>query len=157
MAAAFLLVLVAVGAAQATVPEPCQGGPTSWCQDTATATRCRREQYCRQLWDSLGPWHVAGGDMAEGNVAEGDAAAPGKGKKCSLCTKILQQIKAMAGEDPDEAAVEAALGKACRALGKRLSRLCKELVKKYREQLSEALQNGDGPRDTCAAIGFCKV
>uniref|UniRef100_A0A8D0FYP5 Saposin B-type domain-containing protein n=1 Tax=Strix occidentalis caurina TaxID=311401 RepID=A0A8D0FYP5_STROC len=58
---------------------------------------------------------------------------------------------------PLDAAVEAALGKACRALGKRLSRLCKGLVKKYREQLSEALQNGDEPRDTCAAIGFCKA
>ncbi|NXT33418.1 NKL protein, partial [Pelecanoides urinatrix] len=86
-----------------------------------------------------------------------DVAAPGRGIKCSLCTKILQQIKATAGEDPDEAAVEAALGKACRALGKRLGRVCKRLVKKYREQISEALQNGDQPRDTCAAIGFCKA
>ncbi|KAF1542396.1 Antimicrobial peptide NK-lysin, partial [Eudyptula albosignata] len=86
-----------------------------------------------------------------------DAAAPGRGKKCSLCTKILEQIKAMAGEDPDEAAVEAALGKACRALGKRLGRICKRLVKKYREQISEALQNGDQPQDACAAIGFCKA
>ncbi|KAF1564609.1 Antimicrobial peptide NK-lysin, partial [Eudyptes schlegeli] len=87
-----------------------------------------------------------------------DAAAPGRGKKCILCIKILEQIKAMAGEDPDEAAVETALGKACRALGKRrLGRICKRLVKKYREQISEALQNGDQPQDTCTAIGFCKA
>ncbi|NXL03989.1 NKL protein, partial [Mesembrinibis cayennensis] len=86
-----------------------------------------------------------------------DAMAPGKGKKCTLCTKILEQIKAMAGDDPDEAAVEAALGKACRALGKRLGRVCKQLVKKYRDQISEALQNGDEAQDTCAAIGFCKA
>ncbi|NWZ55547.1 NKL protein, partial [Haliaeetus albicilla] len=84
------------------------------------------------------------------------ATVPGKGKKCSLCTKILEQIKAMAGDNPDEAAVEAALGKACRALGKRLGRLCKRLVRKYWEQISEALQNGDEPQDTCVAIGFCK-
>ncbi|KAF1419087.1 Antimicrobial peptide NK-lysin, partial [Spheniscus humboldti] len=128
------------------VPEPCQGGPASWCQDVATATPCRGDQNCRDLWDSLALW----------DVAEGDVAAPGRGKKCSLCTKILEQIKAMAGEDPDEAAVEAALGKACRALGKRLGRICKRLVKKYREQISEALQNGDLPQDACAAIGFCK-
>ncbi|XP_074899885.1 granulysin [Buteo buteo] len=151
MAAAFLLVLVAVGAVQATVPEPCQGGPASWCQDVATATRCHREQDCLDLWDSLDLWTVAGGD-----VAEWTATVPGKGKKCSLCTKILEQIKAMAGDNPDEAAVEAALGKACRALGKRLGRLCKRLVRKYREQISEALQNGDEPQDTCVAIGFCK-
>ncbi|KAM9609591.1 granulysin isoform 1-T2 [Morphnus guianensis] len=152
MAAAFLLVLVAVGAARAAVPEPCQGGPASWCQDVATATRCHRKQDCRDLWDSLDLWPVAGGD-----VAEWTAMVPGKGKKCSLCTKILEQIKAMAGDDPDEAAVEAALGKACRALGKRLGRLCKQLVRKYREQISEALQNGDEPQDTCVAIGFCKA
>ncbi|XP_074419656.1 granulysin [Larus michahellis] len=152
MAAAFLLVLVAVGAAQAAVPEPCRGGPASWCQDMATAIQCHREQYCHDLWDSL-----ALGDVAEGDMAEGDVSGPGRGKKCSLCTKILQQIKAMAGDDPDEAAVEKVLGKACRALGKRLSRVCKWLVKKYREEISEALQNGDQPEDTCAAIGVCKA
>ncbi|NWS64597.1 NKL protein, partial [Chunga burmeisteri] len=86
-----------------------------------------------------------------------DVMVPGRGKKCSLCTKILEQIKAMAGEDPDEAAVDAALGKACRALGKRLGRLCKQLVRKYRDQISEALQNDDQPQDTCTAIGFCKA
>ncbi|NXF55072.1 NKL protein, partial [Oceanites oceanicus] len=86
-----------------------------------------------------------------------DMAVPGWGKKCNLCTKILQQIKAIAGEDPDEAAVEAALGKACRALGKRLGGFCKRLVKKFREQICESLQNGDQPQDACAAIGFCKA
>ncbi|NXW38118.1 NKL protein, partial [Phaetusa simplex] len=86
-----------------------------------------------------------------------DVLGPGGRKKCSLCTKILQQIKAMAGDDPDEAAVEEALGKVCRALGRRLGRACKRLVKKYREEISEALQNGDQPQDTCAAIGFCKA
>ncbi|NXE16608.1 NKL protein, partial [Lophotis ruficrista] len=86
-----------------------------------------------------------------------NVAVPGRRKKCSLCTKILGQLKAMAGEDPDNEAVEAALGKVCRALGKRLGRVCRKLVKKYREQISEALQNGDEPRDTCAAMGFCKA
>ncbi|XP_075379889.1 granulysin [Mycteria americana] len=152
MAAAFLLVLVAVGAAQAVVADPCQGGPASWCQDAATAARCRGEQYCRDLWDSLAPR-----DVAEGDAAEGDAAAPGKGMKCKLCVKIVEQIKAMAGDDPDEEAVEAALGKGCRALGRRLGRVCKALVKKFREQISESLQNGDPAQDTCAAIGFCKA
>ncbi|XP_075592791.1 antimicrobial peptide NK-lysin-like [Balearica regulorum gibbericeps] len=147
MAAAFLLVLVAVRAAWAAVPEPCQGGPASWCQDVATAVECRREQYCHDLWDSL----------AAQDAAEGDAEAPGKGIKCGLCTKILKKIQAMAGDDPDEAAVDAALGKACRALGKMLGRVCKQLLAKYRDQISEALQNRDQPRDICATIGFCKA
>ncbi|NXW57369.1 NKL protein, partial [Eurystomus gularis] len=79
-----------------------------------------------------------------------------RGIKCSLCTKILKKIKAMAGEDPDEAAVDTALGKACQVLGKRVGRICKQLVKKYRDKIVEALQNGDQPREACVAIGFCK-
>ncbi|NXS49196.1 NKL protein, partial [Balaeniceps rex] len=86
-----------------------------------------------------------------------DVMALGRGKKCRLCTKILDKVKAIAGDDPDEAAVDAALGKVCRALGKSLGRVCKRLVKKYRDQITEALQNGNQAQDTCAAIGFCKA
>ncbi|NWR56732.1 NKL protein, partial [Bucorvus abyssinicus] len=86
-----------------------------------------------------------------------DAVAPGKGLKCNLCTKILEKIKAVAGDDPDEATADKALDKGCRVLGKRLGRLCKGLVKKFREQLSQELQNGDEPRDICTAIGLCKA
>ncbi|NXS51391.1 NKL protein, partial [Brachypteracias leptosomus] len=81
----------------------------------------------------------------------------GKGIKCSLCTKMLEKLKEMAGEDPDQEAVEAALDKGCQALGRRLSRVCKKLVKKFREKLMAALQNGDEPRDTCTAIRLCKA
>ncbi|NWI25650.1 NKL protein, partial [Sula dactylatra] len=86
-----------------------------------------------------------------------DVMAPGKGKKCSLCTKILEQIKAMAGDDPDEETVEAVLGKVCRSLGRLIRGFCKRLVKKYQDQISDALQNGDQPKDICAAINFCKA
>lgn len=127
------------------VAEPCQGGPASWCRDVATAIRCQKEQQCRQLWGSLGTW----------DEDEGDAALPGKGKKCNVCTKVLQQLKKMVGDDPDEDAVNDALRKVCGVL-KGLGRLCKSLVKKYSEQISEALQNDDEPQDVCAALKFCK-
>ncbi|NXR07572.1 NKL protein, partial [Semnornis frantzii] len=81
--------------------------------------------------------------------------ASGKGKKCKLCTKILEQMKAMAGENPDEAAVEAALAKGCRGLGRSLGRACRRLVKKHREELSEALLGAEPPRTVCATIGLC--
>ncbi|KAM6113279.1 antimicrobial peptide NK-lysin-like [Phoenicopterus ruber ruber] len=136
MAAAFLLVLVV-----AVVPEPCQGGPESWCRDVATASRCGREQLCRDLWDSLALW----------DDAEGAAAVPGRGKNCSSCIKILELIKATVGDDPDEAA----LRKVCQALRNRLRNTCQRLVKKYRDQISEAVKNGDTPQATCTAIGLC--
>ncbi|XP_075300654.1 granulysin [Opisthocomus hoazin] len=152
MAAAFILALVAVGAARAAVPEPCHGDPMSWCRDTASAARCRREQDCQHLRDS-----PATGNVADGKMAAGDTAASGRGKKCGLCTKILARAKAMAGEEPDEAAVDAALGKVCRALGRRLGRLCRGLVKRYRERIRQALSDGAQPRAACAALGFCEA
>lgn len=115
---------------------------------------------------------------------EGDAAAPGKGKKCSICTKVLQQLKKMVGDDPDEVrgargelggrgggpvtaapltargwcpqeTVKAALRKVCGAM-KGLGRVCKAMVKKFGSQIAEALQNDDDPEDVCTNLKFCK-
>ncbi|NWT33703.1 SAP protein, partial [Cardinalis cardinalis] len=84
-----------------------------------------------------------------------DSVAQGRRIKCRLCTKVLKKIQALAGDDPDESAVQAALQKGCRALGRAVGKRCQQLVSKYREQISEGLQNGDLPQDICAAIGLC--
>ncbi|NXE57977.1 NKL protein, partial [Casuarius casuarius] len=85
-----------------------------------------------------------------------DEAEAAPGKKCALCIKILQRIKDAAGDEPDEDAVQAALSGACKAVGKRLSRVCKWLVKKYQEKITEALENGQDPQDICKAMRLCK-
>nr|XP_030145989.3 antimicrobial peptide NK-lysin isoform X2 [Taeniopygia guttata] len=147
MAATFLLLLLLL-AAEATVPLPCQGDPASWCWDTATATRCGWEQQCQHLRDSL----------ALGNASDGDRDSMGqsRGIKCSLCTKVLKKIQSLAGDDPDESAVAEAMRKGCRALGRAVGKVCKRLVKKYQDKISEALQNGDTPQDICTAMGICR-
>ncbi|XP_027590917.1 saposin-C-like [Pipra filicauda] len=142
-----LLVLVVVGAAQAVAPLPCQGDPTSRCQDTAMATRCSQEQQRQDLWDSL----------ALGDEADRDDVGRGRRIKCSLCTKALKKIQTLAGDDPDEAAVTAALKKGCRLLGRFLGRQCQKLVNQYQDQISQGLQNGDTPRDICTTMGICKA
>lgn len=44
-----------------------------------------------------------GDDMADGdNMADGDSVAQGRRIKCSLCTKALKKIQALAGDNPDE-------------------------------------------------------
>ncbi|NXX21061.1 NKL protein, partial [Podargus strigoides] len=86
-----------------------------------------------------------------------DVLAPGRGKKCSLCTKILGKVKAMAGEDPDEAAVAAALSKCCGARAGPWGRLCRRLLRKYRDRIGAALRDGRDPRAVCAAIGLCRA
>ncbi|NXQ13974.1 NKL protein, partial [Peucedramus taeniatus] len=85
-----------------------------------------------------------------------DGVAQGRGIKCSLCTKALKKIQALAGDDPDESAVAAALQKGCRALGRIMGRLCQRLVDKYQDQITQGLQNGDLPRDICTAMRICR-
>ncbi|XP_062366519.1 saposin-C-like isoform X2 [Cinclus cinclus] len=145
MAATFLVLLLLLGA-QAAVPPPCHGDPMSWCWDMAVATRCGWEQQCWDLWDSL----------ALGNVADGDSMAQGRGIKCSQCTRALKKIKVLAGDNPDEAAVAAALRKGCRLLGRPMGKVCQQLMNKYQDQITEGLQNGNMPRDICTAMGFCR-
>ncbi|XP_077645351.1 granulysin isoform X2 [Lonchura striata] len=132
--------------AEATAPLPCQGDPASGCWDTATATRCGWEQQCQQLRDSL----------ALGNAADVDGVGQSGGIKCSLCTKVLKKIQSLAGDDPDESAVAAAMRKGCRALGRVVGKVCKRIVNKYRDKISEALQNGETPQEICSAMGICR-
>lgn len=47
---------------------------------------------------------------SQGNVADRDSVAPGRGFKCSQCTKVLKKIKALAGDDPDEVRGDEGLG-----------------------------------------------
>ncbi|NXO32653.1 SAP protein, partial [Cisticola juncidis] len=85
-----------------------------------------------------------------------DSVAQGRRIKCWLCTKIMKQIQKLAGDNPDEGAVAAALQKGCQVLGRTIGRQCQRLVKKYRDQITEGLQNGDTPKDICAAVGICR-
>ncbi|KAM8794540.1 granulysin [Eudromia elegans] len=87
---------------------------------------------------------------------QGAQDAQGPGWKCSLCVKILERTKKVVGDEPDEDAVRAALAKVCRGTGKLLGRVCKRVLKKYSEQIAEALAGGDEPRAACAAMRFCK-
>ncbi|NXQ05389.1 SAP protein, partial [Vidua macroura] len=85
-----------------------------------------------------------------------DGVGQGRGIKCSLCTKVLKKIQSLAGDNPDELAVAAALQKGCRMLGRVLGKVCQRLMNKYRDQIKEELQNGDTPRDICTAMGICR-
>ncbi|NWI84561.1 SAP protein, partial [Pitta sordida] len=74
------------------------------------------------------------------------------GFKCSLCTKVVKKIKKLAGDNPDEAALQ----KVCQKLGRKLGALCQKMVNKYQEQIIQGLQDEDTPQDICTAIGICK-
>ncbi|KAK4808293.1 hypothetical protein QYF61_020774 [Mycteria americana] len=141
MAAAFLLVLVAVGAGRGRRRRGRRGRGGAGQGDEVQAVRQNRGAD-----QGDGGRRPRRGEGAAGGLgaADGGAGAP-HAAPLTLPGRLRQE------------AVEAALGKGCRALGRRLGRVCKALVKKFREQISESLQNGDPAQDTCAAIGFCKA
>ncbi|KAH1176689.1 antimicrobial peptide NK-lysin-like [Mauremys mutica] len=141
-----LFAVATVFAGQDLVPTRCLQGPKFWCQDVATAVECQREQYCTSLWADVPLW-----DQLE----EEDEARP-PNKKCTLCTQIVGKLKQLVGDDPDEDAINKALNSVCRSVGKRLARTCKSLLKKYKDQLTDGLQNGDEAGDICISIRMCK-
>ncbi|KAG6934397.1 granulysin [Chelydra serpentina] len=128
------------------VPAQCLQGPKFWCQDVATAVECQREQYCMSLWADVPLW-----DQLE---AEDEAQAPNK--KCTFCTQIVDKLKSMIGDEPDEDAINKALNSVCKAVGRRQARMCKSLMKRYKDQITEGLQNGDEAGDICTSIKWCK-
>ncbi|XP_006031237.1 pulmonary surfactant-associated protein B-like [Alligator sinensis] len=140
-----LVLAVATASAQLDqVPERCLQGPAYWCQDAETATECRKEQFCLSFWDTV-LWD---------RLEEG-ALIPKPKKLCTLCTKVMQQLQSMVGEDADEDTIQKALKTVCKGLGRRLVRQCRSLVRKYEDQISDALQNGSDPQDTCTDLGLC--
>ncbi|XP_054854367.1 antimicrobial peptide NK-lysin-like [Eublepharis macularius] len=150
MASLFILSLnIAVGAALAgshLVPETCLQGPEFWCKDMATAVECRREQYC---------WNLQNGSLLWETLLE-EEEAPAPGKKCSMCIKIMQKLQELAGDDPDEEAINNAIRKTCKSLPKPLGWVCKTVMKKFRDKIIEALQNNEDPKEMCVDLKICR-
>lgn len=100
-------------------------------------------------------WHLLQDGSAAWDADEGDAMGPGKGIKCRVCVSLVKKVQKIVGDDPDEDAINDALNKVC-STGRRQRSICKQLLKKLRQQLSDALQNNDDPRDVCTTLGLCK-
>lgn len=130
-----------------------------------------------------GPTQWVCGVSPQWDADEGDAMGPGKGIKCRVCVSLVKKVQKIVGDDPDEVsgaqgvltgsggpavaasltpwgrdpqdAINDALNKVC-STGRRQRSICKQLLKKLRQQLSDALQNNDDPRDVCTTLGLCK-
>uniref|UniRef100_A0A8C9FI98 Saposin B-type domain-containing protein n=1 Tax=Pavo cristatus TaxID=9049 RepID=A0A8C9FI98_PAVCR len=135
-----LIVLLALGAAmQVAVTEL----PHDEHRDVAAGSR----------WEQQ--WHLLQDGSAEWDADEGDAMGLGKGIKCSACVSLVKKVQKIVGDNPDEEAINTALGKVC-SKGKRWKSICRQLVKKLRQQLSDALQEDGDPRSVCTTLGLCK-
>ncbi|XP_048369295.1 granulysin [Sphaerodactylus townsendi] len=139
--------LGAVLAGSHLIPEPCLQGPEFWCKDMATAVECRREQYC---------WSLHSSSLLWGTLFEEEEEAPAPGKKCSMCIKIMQKLQDLAGQDPDDEAINTAIGRACKVLPKPLSWVCKTMLKKFKDKIIEAMENGENPKEICVDLKICR-
>nr|XP_056716866.1 antimicrobial peptide NK-lysin-like [Euleptes europaea] len=148
MASLFILwVTAAVGAALAgsrLVPEPCLQGPEFWCKDVATAVECGREQYC---------WSLQSSSLLWGTLSEEEEAP---GKKCSMCIKIMQKLQELAGNDPDDEAINNAVRQTCKALGRPLGWVCKTVLRKFKDKIVQAMENNEDPNDICVDLKMCR-
>ncbi|KAH0623212.1 hypothetical protein JD844_031276 [Phrynosoma platyrhinos] len=127
-------------------PEACLQGPEFWCKDVATAAKCKKENYC---------WIYEWSSPLEEFIDEDTAPAPLI--KCALCTKIVQKIKDMVGDDPDEAKIEEMIHKVCNVLSRFLRGTCKNFLRLFKRKLLKYLQKGMGTREICVAIQICKT
>ncbi|XP_015738471.1 antimicrobial peptide NK-lysin [Coturnix japonica] len=135
--AAAIIVMMAMGAVlQVVVTEP----PHDDQRDVAAGSPW--EQQWQLLQDGSAVWD------------EGDAMGPGK-MKCSACVKLVKKLQKIVGDDPDEEAIGTALGQVC-GTKRILKGICRQLGKKLRQQLSDALQDDSDPRSVCTTLGLCK-
>ncbi|XP_072213084.1 granulysin isoform X2 [Excalfactoria chinensis] len=139
MAAALIVLLAVAAAVQVAVTEL----PHDDQRDVAAESPW--EQQWQLLKDGPAVW----------DADEGDATGPGKGIKCGACVSLVKKLQKIVGDDPDEEAVSAALDKVCGAK-KRQKGICRQLGKKLRQQLSDALQDDSDPRSVCTTLQLCK-
>ncbi|XP_066495869.1 antimicrobial peptide NK-lysin-like [Tiliqua scincoides] len=128
------------------VPEPCLQGPEVWCKDLVTAAECKKEEYCL-AHQSASLW--------EENSGEEDHALA-LPKKCLMCIKIMQKLKDLVGDDLDDDTINAAMKSSCKAFGRVLSKLCRSVMKKFKDQIVTALQNNEDAQGACVDVGMCK-
>jgi len=75
--------------------------------------------------------------------------------KCELCSLILAYVKQIVGSNQTEAAIEAALDKACSKIPF-AKNLCTSVLEPYLTQIIEGIVAKEDPAVICAKIKLCK-
>ncbi|KAM7079517.1 granulysin isoform 1-T1 [Molossus nigricans] len=110
--------------------------------DPAVASLCEGQQLRRGL-------------AREGPQGDLLTATEGQGTGCWLCRKMIQALKNMVGEQPDENSIAKAVSKVCRKL--RVSKgLCKNLRTKFLQSITQDIIDGKKSLEICVDIRMCK-
>uniref|UniRef100_A0A4W4GZW8 Saposin B-type domain-containing protein n=1 Tax=Electrophorus electricus TaxID=8005 RepID=A0A4W4GZW8_ELEEL len=90
-------------------------------------------------------------DFADDDLNENLVKLPGA---CWACKWIIKTLKRQLGTETNMGAIKMALNTVCDQIGF-LKFLCKPLVSKYMDVLTEELSTTDNPAIACANIGIC--
>nr|XP_033804828.1 pulmonary surfactant-associated protein B-like isoform X2 [Geotrypetes seraphini] len=156
------------------VPKQCLQGPKFWCQNWEMASLCMKEQYCMDIWQNMSL------EMEESSHEEFEKSLKKKKKKkkskkkkskkqkkkkkkkpakpsvkCTSCTQILGTLKNMIGKDADDDMIEDALSTVCDDFDGAVATECNGIMELYRDQIKDALKNGDDPKEFCTVINMC--
>ncbi|XP_078522993.1 uncharacterized protein LOC144792001 [Lissotriton helveticus] len=169
-------------------PKLCLQGSEYWCQSEETASLCKKEDYCMELWQNVPAELEASSDGAPEDATEEEEEKRKKKKKnkkrkkdkknkkdkkgkkgkknkkrkdktdvkCSGCTQIVTNLQKTVGENLDDDTVNGAVDSMCDEVDESISEICTTMKENNKDDLVEAVKNGDSPKDICTQIEMCK-
>ncbi|XP_033028401.1 antimicrobial peptide NK-lysin-like [Lacerta agilis] len=76
--------------------------------------------------------------------------------ECFVCTKIVQKIKDLAGDDPDDEKIKDAIDSVCQVPGRFLRGTCKKFLRLFKSKLTKDLQAGMKAWGICIDLNLCR-
>ncbi|XP_078521667.1 uncharacterized protein LOC144790897 [Lissotriton helveticus] len=170
-------------------PKLCLQSSEYWCQSEETASLCKKEDYCMELWQNVPAELEASSDGAPEDATEEEEEKRKKKKKknkkrkkdkknkkdkkgkkgkknkkrkdktdvkCSGCTQIVTNLQKTVGENLDDDTVNGAVDSMCDEVDESISEICTTMKENNKDDLVEAVKNGDSPKDICTQIQMCK-
>uniref|UniRef100_UPI0037E808E6 antimicrobial peptide NK-lysin n=1 Tax=Semicossyphus pulcher TaxID=241346 RepID=UPI0037E808E6 len=74
---------------------------------------------------------------------------------CQACRSVVEKVRKELGRDSSRRNVERVLDKACRKVGRLLRSACKSILRRFKNQLVDAIINGGSPRSVCSQARLC--
>ncbi|XP_078522988.1 prosaposin-like isoform X2 [Lissotriton helveticus] len=159
-------------------PKLCLQGSEYWCQSEETASLCKKEDYCMELWQNVpaeleasshGDPEGATEEEEEKRKKDKKNKKEKKGKKgkknkkrkdktdvkCSGCTLIVTNLQKTVGENLDDDTVNGAVDSMCDEVDDSISEICTTMKENNKDGLVEAVKNGDSRKDICTQIQMC--
>ncbi|XP_075766907.1 granulysin [Pelodiscus sinensis] len=68
----------------------------------------------------------------------------------------MKKLQSLVGDNRDEDTISQAEDKVCQRVGRMLRRLCRYAIKKFKSQITQALEDGQDARGVCTSLRMCR-